>query len=44
VLEKNLIGEGELNELVTAVKRYLEDPETLVLSSVSIQAWGHTPE
>jgi SAM-dependent methyltransferase len=43
ILEKNLLGEGELNELTAAVKRYLEDPETLVLSSVFIQAWGHTP-
>lgn len=44
IVEKNLLGEGELNELVTAVKRYLEDPEMLVLSPVFIQAWGHTPE
>jgi hypothetical protein len=44
ILEKNLLSEGELNELTAAVKRYLEDPETLVLSSVFIQAWGHTLE
>lgn len=44
ILEKHLLGEGELNELAAVVKRYLDDPETLVLSPVFIQAWGHTPE
>jgi len=43
ILEKNLIGEIELNELITALKDHLEDPETLVLSSVFIQAWGRIP-
>jgi SAM-dependent methyltransferase len=43
ILEKNLIGEIELNELTAALKNHLEDPETLVLSSVFIQAWGRIP-
>ncbi len=43
ILEKNLIGEIELNKLTTALKSHLEDPETLVLSSVFIQAWGGVP-
>lgn len=40
LLEQQLIGEGELNELMALLKRHLEDPETLVLSSVFVQAWG----
>jgi len=40
ILEKKLIGEGELNELTAALKSHLEDPKTLVVSSLFIQAWG----
>jgi hypothetical protein len=43
ILQKNLIGNIELDELITALKKHLEDPETLVLSSVFIQAWGRIP-
>jgi SAM-dependent methyltransferase len=43
LLDQKLIGEGELNELAETLKRHLEDPETLVLSSVFVQAWGHKP-
>ncbi len=43
VLEKNLIGKTELDELTAALKSHLENPETLVLSSVFIQAWGRIP-
>jgi SAM-dependent methyltransferase len=43
ILEKNLIGKTELDELITALKSHLEDPQTLVLSSVFIQAWGRIP-
>jgi SAM-dependent methyltransferase len=43
ILEKNLIGRIELDELTAALKDHLEDPETLVLSSVFIQAWGRIP-
>lgn len=41
ILGKSLIGEVELDQLIAAVKRHLEDPGTLVLSSLYIQAWGH---
>jgi SAM-dependent methyltransferase len=44
LLESHLIGEPELNQLTDALKRHLENPETLVLSSVFIQAWGYVPE
>ncbi len=43
ILEKNLIGKIELDELTAALKKHLEDPETLALSSVFIQAWGRVP-
>ena len=43
LLEKNLIGKSELDELTAALKDHLEDPETLVLSAVFIQAWGRIP-
>jgi SAM-dependent methyltransferase len=44
LLDQGVIGEVELNELTAALKRHLEDPATLVLSSVFVQAWGRTPE
>ena len=44
LLDQQLIGDAELNELTALLKRHLEDPETLVLSSVFIQAWGRTRE
>ena len=44
MLDQQLIGEAELNELTALLKRHLEDPGTLVLSSVFVQAWGRTPE
>jgi len=43
LLENNLIGKTELDELTAKLKKHLEDPETLVLSSVFIQAWGRVP-
>jgi SAM-dependent methyltransferase len=44
LLDQHLIGEAELNELTALLRHHLEDPETLVLSSVFVQAWGRTPE
>ena len=43
ILEKGLIGEAELDELTAALKRHLEDPGTLVVSSLFLQTWGRTP-
>ena len=43
ILERNLIGVEELDELTAAVERHLADPATLVLSSVFIQTWGRAP-
>jgi SAM-dependent methyltransferase len=44
ILEMNLIGKVELDELTADLRRHLQDPETLVLSSVFIQAWGRKPD
>jgi SAM-dependent methyltransferase len=44
LLDQNLVAEVELNELIAGLKQHLEDPETLVLSSVFVQAWGRKPE
>jgi SAM-dependent methyltransferase len=44
LLEQNLVEEVELTELIAGLKQHLEDPATLVLSSVFIQAWGHKPK
>jgi SAM-dependent methyltransferase len=44
LLDQKLVGGVELNELTAALKRHLEDPETLVLSSVFVQAWGRMPQ
>ena len=43
LLDTNLIAEIELDELTAALRRHLEDPGTLVVSSLFIQAWGRTP-
>jgi ubiquinone/menaquinone biosynthesis C-methylase UbiE len=44
LLENELIGEVELDDLTTALRRHLEDPGTLVVSSLFIQAWGRAPD
>jgi hypothetical protein len=38
-----LISAAEFNESVAAVKFHLDDPATLVLSFLNIQAWGRKP-
>lgn len=43
ILEKDLIGKIELDELTVSLKNHLENPETLVLSPIFIQAWGRVP-
>lgn len=43
ILAQNLMGEVELDELLATLTRHFEDPGTLVLSPVFIQAWGRVP-
>jgi ubiquinone/menaquinone biosynthesis C-methylase UbiE len=40
LLEQGLIARDELDSLHTAVRRHLEDPDTVVLSQLFVQAWG----
>jgi SAM-dependent methyltransferase len=44
MLEGGLVAETELNELIGALRKHLEDPGTLVVSSVFLQVWGRKPE
>ena len=44
VLEKSLIAATELDELTAALRRHLDDPDTLVVSSLFLQTWGRKPE
>ena len=43
IVGQGLISEVEFNESVAAVKFHLDDPATLVLSFLNIQAWGRKP-
>ena len=44
ILEKELIAEAELDELMAALRQHLENPSTLVVSSLFLQTWGRMPE
>jgi len=44
LLDLGLSTDSELDELVAALRRHLEDPDTLVLSSLFLQAWGRVPK
>jgi hypothetical protein len=39
-LEKGLFSPSELSDLVNALQRHLEQPDTLVLAHLLFQAWG----
>jgi hypothetical protein len=43
LLADGLITRQELDHLQAAVRRHLEDPYTLVVSHLFIQAWGRKP-
>jgi hypothetical protein len=38
------LQDGELNDLLATLRTHLDDPETLVVSNLSVQAWGRKPE
>lgn len=44
ILESELIAEAELDALSAALQRHLEDPTTLVVSSLFLQTWGSKPD
>jgi hypothetical protein len=43
LLAQGLARRDELERLQAAVRRHLEDPDTLVVSHLYIQAWGRKP-
>ena len=43
LLAQGLVQEVELSELMAALKRHLDDPRTLVVSHLFVQAWGRKP-
>lgn len=44
ILERELMGKAELAELTAAVRQHLENPLTLVVSSLYLQTWGRIPD
>ena len=43
ILEAKLIENAELDGLIAAVRRHLEDPHTLIVFALYFQAWGRKP-
>jgi SAM-dependent methyltransferase len=43
VLEQELIGESEFEELTAELKEHLDRPDTLVVSHLFFQVWGRKP-
>ncbi len=43
LVARGFFSDAELTELLAALRKHLEDPETFQLSGVSFQAWGHKP-
>jgi hypothetical protein len=44
IVAKGMIGALELDGLIAALRRHLEDPNTLAVSSLFIQTWARKPE
>jgi SAM-dependent methyltransferase len=44
IVESEVAGAAELDALVAAFARHLDDPATLVVSSLFVQAWGRKPD
>jgi SAM-dependent methyltransferase len=44
LVAQGILAAGELTELKAAVQAHLDDPATLVVSNLFIQAWGRTQE
>jgi SAM-dependent methyltransferase len=43
ILGRGLLGEAELDGLVAALRAHLEDPATVVVRQLLVQAWGRAP-
>jgi hypothetical protein len=44
ILAHGLITDAELTQLMAELKRHLDDPDTLVVSSIFFQVWGRKPD
>jgi hypothetical protein len=42
-LAQKIIGEDDLNNLVSDLKRHIDDPQTLVIIGHFFQVWGRRP-
>jgi hypothetical protein len=42
-LDQKIIGENDLNNLVSELKRHTDDPQTLVIVGFFFQVWGRRP-
>lgn len=40
---RGFFSQAELTELLAALRRHLEDPDTFQLSALRVRAWGHKP-
>ncbi len=43
IVAEGLISQEEFAESIASLERHLDDPETLVVSHLFIQAWGRKP-
>jgi SAM-dependent methyltransferase len=43
ILTQKLIAERELSEMKGSLRKHLANPDTLVVSHLFVQAWGHKP-
>jgi ubiquinone/menaquinone biosynthesis C-methylase UbiE len=43
IVAEGLISPGEFDESIASLERHLDEPETLVVSHLFIQAWGRKP-
>jgi SAM-dependent methyltransferase len=43
LIEQEIIGVTEFNDLLAALRRHIDDPQTLVVSHLFFRAWGRRP-
>jgi hypothetical protein len=44
IVAAGLLREEELDDLLETARAHLDDPRTLVISPLFVQAWGRKPE
>ena len=43
MVETGITSRTELKTLTDSLRRHIDDPDTLVVSHLFVQAWGHKP-